>query len=89
MSKPNQIEIQPEQVQKACVSAVKLLTDDTRVNVPPSMALSGDLTILMGILNALASGQAVLGNPQPPLEIPKSKGGEGSAGSEIGTNPEG
>ena len=87
--KQQQINITPEQVQKACASAIKLLSDDTKVNIPPSMALSGDLTIIMGILNALAAGQAVLGNPQAPLAAPKPSGGEGSEGSETGTNPEG
>ena len=80
--KQQTVNVTPEQVQKACGSAIKLLQDDNRVNIPPSMALSGDLTIIMGILNALASGQAVLGNPQAPLEAPKLKGGEGSAESE-------
>ena len=68
-----QINITPEQVQKACGSAIKLLQDDNRVNVPPSMALSGDLTIIMGILQSLATGAAVLTNP--PVELPKGNDG--------------
>jgi hypothetical protein len=81
--KQQTVNITPEQVQKACASAIKLLQDDTKVSIPPSLALSGDLTIIMGILNALAQGQAVLGNPPVPLEAPKPKGGEESAGSAI------
>lgn len=63
MNQPKQIEIQPGQVQNAAAAGVKLLTDDDRVNVPPSMATDGTFSILIGLLNALASGQAVMGNP--------------------------
>ncbi len=65
-TQPQQIQVQPEQVQKAAAAGLKLLTDDGRVNLPPSMAQDGTYVLLTGLLQALASGQAVLGNPAPP-----------------------
>lgn len=72
----NQVNISAEQVAAASRAGLKLLTDDERVNVPPSMALSGDLTILTGFLQGLASGELVLGpRPQEP-EVLTPGGGE-------------
>lgn len=66
----SEVNLTPEQIQKAALAGAKLLGDDERVSVPPSMALSGDLTILNAILLALGNGQAVLSSP-PPQEVPE------------------
>lgn len=79
-TQPQQVQVQPEQVQGAAAAGVKLLTDDARVNVPPSMAQDGTFVLLTGLLQALATGQAVLGNPQdvvPPTGEDGEGGGEG------------
>lgn len=68
MSQPqqqNQINLSPEQVAAAAAKGVKLLSDDERVNPPASMSLDGSYQLLVAILTALASGQAVMGNPPP------------------------
>ena len=61
----NTVNISNEQVQQAAASGAKLLSDDERVSIPPSMAMSGDLAILMTCLNGLANGTIMLGNPPP------------------------
>lgn len=66
----SEVNLTPEQIQKAAQAGVKLLSDDERVTVPPSMALSGDLQVLNAILVAIGNGQAVLSAPTPP-EMPE------------------
>lgn len=73
------VNISQEQVARAAAEGVKLLQDDERVNVPPSLALSGDFAVLVGCLSSLATGQAVLTNPEPPAAA--DAGGE-EGGSE-------
>ncbi len=57
-------EVSPVQVQMAAAAGVKLLKIDD-LPVPMSIAKSGALNILEGMLQALASGELVLGPPQP------------------------
>lgn len=57
------VNITTEQVANACQNAAQLLTNDERVNVPPSMAMDGTLALAVGILTSLATGQAILANP--------------------------
>jgi len=71
--KQQQVNVTNEQVSRACAAVGKLLCDDERVNVPPSLAMSGELTIVVGILQSLATGAAVLTNP--PVELPKGNDG--------------
>ena len=78
MTDPKTVQIQPEQIQRAAQAGLKLLNDDERVNISPSLALSGDFAILNGMLQALASGQAVLGNPEKPLAPPVKIPGDDS-----------
>ena len=66
MENNRQVNVSNEQVMKACGSAAKLLTDDERVSVPPSLAMSGDLSIAVGVLTSLSTGQAVITNPPLP-----------------------
>lgn len=63
MSTPQQVNVSTEQVAKACMETAKLLQNDDRVNVPPSMAMDGSLALAVGILTSLANGQAILTNP--------------------------
>jgi hypothetical protein len=73
-TQPQQVQVQPEQVQAAAQAGVKLLMDDARISIPPSMAQDGTFVLLTGLLQALATGQAVLGNPVDA----EPEGGEGS-----------
>jgi len=57
------VNISNEQVQQAARSGVKLLTDDERVSVPPSMSMSGDFHVMMTVLQGLASGSIVVAPP--------------------------
>lgn len=76
---PQQIQVQPEQVQKAAAAGLKLLTDDGRVNLPPSMAQDGTFVLLTGLLQALSTGQAVLGNPADAVPAGEDGKDEGSS----------
>lgn len=58
-------EVSPVQVQMAAAAGVKLLQVDD-LPVPMSIAKSGALSILDGMLQALANGELVLGPPPPP-----------------------
>lgn len=58
-------EISAVQVQMAAAAGVKLMQVDD-LPVPLSVAKSGALGILEGILQALASGEVVLTPPGPP-----------------------
>ena len=68
-------EITPVQVQMAAAAGVKLLQQDDLM-VPLSVAKSGALSILEGMLNALANGEVVLTNPPPPENIPQGAPGK-------------
>ena len=57
-------EVSPVQVQMAAAAGVKLLSIED-LPVPMNIAKSGALNILEGMLQALASGELVLGPPQP------------------------
>lgn len=57
-------EVSPVQVQMAAAAGVKLLQIDD-LPVPMSIAKSGALNVLEGMLQALASGELVLGPAQP------------------------
>ena len=57
-------DVSPVQVQMAAAAGVKLL-QIAELPVPMSIAKTGALSILEGMLQALASGELVLGPPQP------------------------
>jgi hypothetical protein len=57
-------EVTGVQVQMAAAAGVKLLQIDD-LPVPMTIAKSGALSILEGLLNALASGEVVLSPPPP------------------------
>jgi len=61
-------EVTPVQVQMAAAAGVKLLQQEELL-VPMSIAKSGALSVLEGMLNALANGEVVLANPVPPENI--------------------
>ena len=61
-------EISPAQIQMAAAAGVKLLQQDDLL-VPLSVAKSGALSILEGMLSALANGEVVLANPTPAENI--------------------
>lgn len=63
----SEVNISPEQIQRAAMAGANLLADDERVSVPPSMALSGDLSVLNAVLLALANGQAVISSPEQQM----------------------
>jgi len=60
---PNQVQLSAQQIAQACKAGADLLNNDERVNVPPSMAKSGDFLVLDSVLNALARGEAVVTSP--------------------------
>ncbi len=63
-------EITAVQIQMAAAAGVKLL-QVADLPVPLSVAKSGALGILEGMLNALASGEVVLANPpEQGVEVP-------------------
>ncbi len=57
-------EVTPQQVQMAAAAGVKLMQVED-LPVPLSVAKSGALGILDGMLQALANGEVVLATPQP------------------------
>ncbi len=57
-------EVSPVQIQMAAAAGVKLLQIDD-LPVPMSIAKSGALNILEGMLQALAQGEVTLAPPQP------------------------
>ena len=86
-------EVSPVQVQMAASAGVRLLQIDD-LQVPMSIAKSGALNVLEGMLQALAVGELVLGPPQPqniagaapvppiaPVETPP-QGDQGQNGEE-------
>ena len=62
-------EVTAVQVQMAAAAGVKLLQVDD-LPVPMSIAKSGALSVLEGMLSALANGEVVLG-PAPPPASPE------------------
>lgn len=86
-------EVTGVQVQMAASAGVKLLQQDDLM-VPLAVAKSGALSILEGMLSALANGEVVLASPQPeniaggaptppmaPVETPP-QGDQGPSGEE-------
>ncbi len=65
-------EVTAVQVQMAAAAGVKLLAVDD-LPVPLSVAKSGALGILEGMLQAIASGEVVLG--PAPVAVPEKKAG--------------
>jgi hypothetical protein len=61
-------EVSAVQIQMAAAAGVKLLQQDDLL-VPLSVAKSGALSVLEGMLQALASGEVVLANPVQPENI--------------------
>ena len=61
-------EVNPAQIQLAAAAGVKLLQQDD-LPVPVSIAKTGALNVLEGLLNALANGEVVLANPTPAENI--------------------
>lgn len=61
-------EVSAVQVQMAAAAGVKLLSVDD-LPVPLSVAKSGALGILDGMLQALASGEVILAQPTEPKEV--------------------
>ena len=85
-------EVTGAQVQAAAQAGVVLLQVED-LPVPLSIAKSGALGVLEGMLNALASGEVVLANPQlpenlgadaavPPIAPVESNGADGAEGTE-------
>ena len=68
-------EVTGVQVQMAAAAGVKLLQVDD-LPVPLAVAKSGALGILEGMLQALASGEVVLAQPQPQAVAPVKEAGE-------------
>lgn len=66
-------EVSAVQVQMAAAAGVKLLQQDDLL-VPLSVAKSGALSILEGMLTALANGEVVLANPEPAENITAGPG---------------
>ncbi len=66
-------EVTGAQVQQAAAAGVVLLQVED-LPVPLSIAKSGALGVLEGMLNALANGEVVLANPQLPENIGEGVG---------------
>jgi hypothetical protein len=63
-------EVTPVQVQMAAAAGVKLLQVED-LPVPLSVAKSGALGVLEGLLNGIAKGELAVGEPQAPApQIP-------------------
>ena len=62
-------EVSANQIQMAASAGVELLKNDA-LPVPMNIAKSGALSILEGLLIALAQGQLVVTNPPPPEAVP-------------------
>ena len=77
-------EITPVQIQMAAAAGVKLLQVDD-LPVPMSIAKSGALSVLEGLLGALANGQLVVQSPPPEGTadgaVPVASGGGDEEGS--------
>ena len=68
-----QMQYNQGQIQQACKAGVQLLTDKD-MKVPAQMAVSGELTVLVQVLTALAQGELVAMNA--PKEPQTNKSGE-------------
>ena len=80
-------EVSGVQVQMAASAGVKLLQVDD-LPVPLIVAKSGALGILEGMLQALASGEVILAQPQPQaVEVPVAPVKEGPDDSPEGVTP--
>lgn len=66
-----QLQYSQGQIQQACKAGVGLLTD-RELKVPAPMAISGELTVLVQVLTALAQGELVAMNAPPVPQTNKS-----------------
>ena len=66
-----QLQYSQTQIQQACKAGVGLLTDKD-LRVPAPMAVSGEMTVLVQILTALAQGELVAMNAPPVPQTNKS-----------------
>lgn len=75
-----QITLTNQQIAQAAGEVLKLLNDDERVSIPPSMARSGSLVIMDKILQSLVNGEVVMANPDmlKPEAIKTPDGDEGT-----------
>lgn len=78
-------EVSAVQVQMAAAAGVKMLQQDDLM-VPLSVSKSGALGVLEGLLQALASGEVVLAQPQPQNI---GEGGPKPAMAPVETPPQG
>lgn len=62
------LQVQPEEVRRISAQGAKLLRDRDRVNVPTDMALDGSYQLLVMVLDALSSGEVMIGHPAPSPE---------------------
>lgn len=88
MNVPKKVNINNQQIAQAAGNIWKLLNDDDRVNLPPSMARSGDLVIMDAILSGLASGQFICVPPEQVKEefiqpAPGANGAEAGEGASV------
>lgn len=75
---PNQIDLNPQQVQMAANAGLTLLNTPGAVSVPGPMAVTGVVATLNSLLQAIVSGKVVVMNAPTPKEIaPIPPGGEG------------
>ena len=67
-------EVSAQQIAMAAAAGVRLLQEED-LPVPLSVAKSGALGILEGMLQALANGEVILANPPVPENIGGGEGG--------------
>jgi len=86
MNQPQKVQLTTQQIAQAAASTQKLLNDDARVNIPPSMAMSGDLVVINAVLGALVRGEVVVAAPEQmkegelqKVEVPAQEGTDASA----------
>jgi len=63
MNRPPKISLNNQQIAQAAADIFKLINDDERVNISPSLARSGSLVIMDQVLSSLISGEVVVANP--------------------------
>lgn len=62
------VEISNQQIAQAAANIGRLLNDDERVSLPPSMARSGDLVIMDVVLGGLSNGTLICVPPEQVKE---------------------
>ena len=63
------VSLTPDQVKSITAQAHKLLSDDDRVDVPPSMAMDGSYQLLMMLLTSLSNGELSVGKAMPLPDV--------------------